>query len=193
MTIKPGAGENAKIVKEFLKTQLMAGLEEAEDKKMRDVFSVRVTSSADSGKIGIEDVSNSKTATLKYTRLDLRSMLSSAYDISEWNIEISTALPAQRFDFLVHVPKTSEDIMKPLLRQAVKSVYGAEVRRLKKEKQVMLLRCDKSAVRPGLSQAASIGSCSYGLGQIRSTGVKMCALARSFEGEFGMPVVDETD
>lgn len=192
MKTKSGAGETAEIVKEFLKTQPIAGLAEVVTNIVPDAFSVNVSGSTDSGQAGIVYVSNSKTATLRYTRLHLRSMLSSAYDISEWNIELSSALPEQRFDFLVHVPKASEDIMKLLLCQAIKSVYGAEVRRVKREKQVLLLRHDKSSAQPGLAEAASIGSCSDGRDRIRSTGVKMDHLARSLEGKLGAPVVDET-
>lgn len=189
MNIQSAPGE---IIKEFLGTHPLAGPVIAEPNSNRDVFSVHAAGSTASGQTGIVRVINSKTATLRYTRLHLRAMLSNAYDISECCIEISAALPEHRFDFLVQVPKASEAIMKPLLRQAIKSVYGAQVRRVKREKQVMLLRCDKCAPQPGLSPAPAIGACSDGREQFRSTGVTMATLARALEGKLGMPVLDET-
>ncbi len=192
MKIKPGAGETAEIVKDFLNAQPAAGPEGDVSDVLREVLTVQVTRSADSGQTGLVYVSNSKTATLRYTRLDLCSMLSHAYDISGWNIEIAPELPGKNYDFLVHVPKASEEIMKPLLRQAVKAVYGVEVRQLKKEKRVLLLRRDKGAATPGLSPGIAGGSCSDGRGHLRSAGLKMNGLARALEGKFSMPVLDET-
>lgn len=192
MKTNPGAGETAGIVKDFLEAQPAAGQAGAAGDSPGDVITMQVTSSTETGQTGLVYVTNSRTATLRCTRLALRSMLSTAYGISEWNIDIAPELPEKRYDFVVNVPKASEEIMKPLLRQAVKSVYGVEVRQSKKEKRVLLLCRDKGAAQPGLSPAAAIGACSDGRGHLRSTGLKMDGLARALEGKFGMAVLDET-
>lgn len=191
MKTNSGAGETAGLVNEFLKAQPIAGAGWTGGGTLA-VFSVEAAASAGSGQAGIVYVSNSGTATLRYTGLDLRAMLSNAYGVSGRNVEISPALPAQRFDFLVRVPKASEGIMKQLLRHAVCSVYGVEVRLVKREKRVLLLRRDGRAAHPGLSPAAVEGACSDGRGHLRSAGLKIAALASSLGEKLGLQVLDET-
>ncbi|MEI7527633.1 MAG: TIGR03435 family protein [Elusimicrobiota bacterium] len=155
------------------------------------LIEVRVASVTENGDMSYGHGSRNGTVYLEYTRLDLRAMLAQAYGVGEQRVEISSALPAQRFSFLVRAPKAAENMLKPLLRQAVLAAYGAQVRRVSGERQVLLAQYD-NAPHAGFSPAGDLGGWSEGRDYVRSAGARMDKLLEFLESRFGQPVQDET-
>ncbi len=185
------AGEPARLVRDFLTERLTAGGKLPPGPAAGEPFSVQACPSSACALTGITELSDGETATMKYSGLDLRSMLAHACGASKWVIDISHALQERKLDFSARVPHASRGLLKPLLGLAVLSAHGASVRRTSKERPAIALRSAGAAGRPGLSEAAP-GSCSWGRGRVSSPGMSIRDLAGSLEDEFGLPVLDET-
>lgn len=123
---------------------------------------------------------------------DLRFMLAKAYEVSASNIHISSALPQEKFSFDMRVPRVSEHLAKPLLQAAVTAAFGVQVRSVKREKPVLLLRYDKAAPQAGLVPAKAGGSVGCGNGFIRAQGASLEDLTGMLEGYYGLSVQDES-
>ena len=168
-------------------------LEKTAEKKTGDqsLFDLRIDSAPCDGNSRSGRGANSSYVTLDFTG-GLRSAISYVYGISRTNVAISAGLPEQCFAFRVRVPRTSENGGKALLKQALSVAYRAEVRAVKKEKPVLLLRYDGAAPHAGLVAAARGGSTGGRNGLWNAAGAEISALAGMLEGLLDIPVVDET-
>ena len=128
-----------------------------------------------------------------YQGFDLPQLLTEAYGTNAQQIEISSGIARQRFNFRVRTPKSSENMLKPLLRQAIKAAYGAEVRRVKKEKQVLVLTYNEATPHGGLSPSGT-GSTAMKITDkyIIGTNTGINDILKIFENLYDMPMVDET-
>ncbi|HNW42906.1 MAG TPA: TIGR03435 family protein [Elusimicrobiales bacterium] len=158
----------------------------------RTLFEVRIDSMSCDEPDSFETQAGPAGVTLTCSG-DLRHALSQAYGIKENNIEISSALPRQSFSLTARYPQASEKMFRSLLRQAVKTAYGAEVRGVKKEKQVLLLRYDKETPHSGLQPAKDSRASVSGSNQsVRAQGARMDQIAGMLENICRLPVLDET-
>ena len=160
--------------------------------EVQPLFEVSVTTVSQDGKASFGRSTGQGVVVLDFNRNSLPLMLAQAYGTSEIRIETSSSLPQQKFSFLVRAPKASESALMPMLREAIKAAYGAEVRSMKKEKQVLVLTYDKTVPHTGIAPALDGDSWSSGSGYILSLGARLPALIAFLENTLGIPVVDET-
>lgn len=157
------------------------------------VFELRVTTAADDGGFGNSRGSRDGGLELSLEGYDLRQALAEAYGTSGQRVEISPGFARRKFNFFVRVPRDSADLQQEFLLRAAKAAYGAEVRKVMKEKQVLLLRCDKDAPHAGLALTKGGHSLGINTGRyIRGEGAAAEDVRRLVEAACDMPVIDET-
>ncbi len=157
------------------------------------IFEVRVTTASNEGGSKSGRGSKDGEITLDLGGVSLRQVLAQAYDTTEQKVEVSSGFPQQKFNFSVQVPRDSADMLQPFLLQAIRAAYRAEVRKTSKERQVLLLRCDKAAQHAGLSPSKGGHSLEINTGQvIRGKGATVEDVRGLAESAYDMPVIDET-
>jgi len=190
---------NEKALLQVLETGSAAAIRKVlpvkEETKKRDnppLFEVQVSSVPEDARLGYGRGTNGTHVTLDYRALGLAQLLAKVYEVAPTAVEISSAVPQRKYKFVVRVPKEAEAAAKPLLKEAIKAAYGAEVLVVKKEKEALLLRYDNNAAHEGFSPAPESGSRSDGDGKFNGHGVRVANLAEVLSRNMGLPVVDET-
>ncbi len=179
-------------IAQICNTREEAPADSKENARAASLFEVHVDSVPNSGNMEFGRASSREAITAVLKGLDLGRLIAQAYDTSAIRVEVSSALPMQRFNFSVRVPRAAENMIQPLLQQAIKAAYGAEVRGKNKEKQVLVLVYDKQPDHEGLAPANGGFSSRTGQGSARLSGAKMFNLTELLENLLDMPVLDET-
>ena len=156
------------------------------------LFEVKVSSVPDNAKLSYGRGTSNTQVMLEYNGLAMRMLLARVYGVGAATVEISSGVPQRKFNFMARVPNESEGSALQLLKEAIKAAYGAEVRSVRKEKQVFVLRYAAEAAHEGFSQAPEGGSRSEGPGQLRASGVRLAYLAETLARDLDRPVIDET-
>lgn len=162
-------------------------------KETQALFEVRVTSVPDDAGMEYGRKTSGGSVELDFKGLSLGQLLAEVYGTTEKRIDISSGLPPQKFGFVVRGPRASEGALKPLLKQAIMAAYGAGVKSVSAERQVLLLQYDKDAPHGGLIPSETPGrSRREGPGSFRCTGSGIFDLMKVLEKHFGLPINDET-
>jgi len=156
------------------------------------LFEVQITSVPDDAKMSYGRGTSGTQVMVDYNGLALRKLLARVYGVGEAMVDISSGVPQRKFNFVARVPKEAENTAKPLIKEAIKAAYGAEVRSVKKEKQVLLLRYAADSAHKGLLPAPEGGSRSEDPGQLQANGVRLTYLSDVLAKDLDLPVIDET-
>ena len=117
-------------------------------------------------------------------------LLSEAYDISEYRIVDTAALPAGKYDFIVSLPNHQAEA----LQAAIKKKLGLVAKREMRETEVLLLKVARPNA-PGLEPASapsSGGSSKSNTGQYSCKNQPISNLAYFLESGLKTPVIDQT-
>jgi uncharacterized protein (TIGR03435 family) len=156
------------------------------------LFEVQVTSVSDNAKSGYGGGTGNRQVTIDYSGLPLRTLLALVYGVSVPMVEISSGIPQRKFNFVVRVPEEAESAAKPLLKEAIKAAYRAEMRSVKKEMRVLVLRYSVDSPHAGLLPAPEGGMRGEGSGLIRANGATLGYLSETLAADLAIPVIDET-
>ena len=157
-----------------------------------DLFEVRVSSPSEGAKPGYGRMSGRGFVTLNFTALPFRRLAARAWETSAARLDISSAVSAQTFDFVVKVPSASEDSARPLLREAIKAAYGVGTRAAARRGTALVLRRDKEVAAGLKPSGMKFHVEDYGRAYYRSKGVTMREFSLFLEDHFGTPVTDAT-
>lgn len=126
--------------------------------------------------------------------VELRSLLSFAYDILHTRIVDDAALGDKAYDVVVSTPEGQEAQLNSLLQQALEMTFGLKVRREQRETDVFLLKTGSRGYGKGLRQTVSTGGSSTNNNSdgFSSVNQPISTLASQLETLLKRPVLDKT-
>jgi uncharacterized protein (TIGR03435 family) len=117
-----------------------------------------------------------------------------AYNEMNTRTIFATTLPSEKFDFISNLPVDSQRA----LQHEVNRKFGVVCRRMTVETNVLFLRVktmNADGLRPGINEdKASFHKSSFQVrkGEWRLANARAGDIARAFEGQLGIPVIDQS-
>ncbi len=125
----------------------------------------------------------------------IQCAIATAYGVQQTRIDDRAALPGDSFDIVVTVPEHHQELVEPLLRQALEATFDFTARREERTMDVFVLKVAEGGLQKRLRPTASTGgsSSSTTLDLFSAVNHPIGSLAGMLESRLQRPVLDQTD